>query len=106
MENLIYEKLQAVKRENVVFKEIQSLFKSTDDEKGLLEHFNNPNEVSFIEYNMSIYGSLDKAIIVTIPLKKRQIQLELVEVQASFYNYRVVTSDGENYGGKEGHKTL
>lgn len=33
MENLIYEKLQAVKRENVVFKEIQSLFKSTDDEK-------------------------------------------------------------------------
>lgn len=70
MENLIYEKLQAVKRENVVFKEIQSLFKSTDDEKGLLEHFNNPNEVSFIEYNMSIYGSLDKAIIVTIPLKK------------------------------------
>ena len=44
---------------------------------------------------MSIYGSLDKAIIVTIPLKKRQIQLELVEVQASFYNYRVVTTDGK-----------
>ena len=94
MENLIYERLQSAKRENVVFNETPSLFTLVSDEKNLLEHFINPNEVSFIEYNRNLYYSLDKAIIVTIPLKKGQIQLELLEVPTSFYNYKVVTSDG------------
>lgn len=44
---------------------------------------------------MRLYGELDKAMIVAVPLKSEQMYLELLEVPDSFYNYNVVTSSGQ-----------
>lgn len=97
MKNLLYEKLQLAKEANVVFKKIPFIFTlSSNDDKNTVDHFTDPNEVIIIEYNKFLFDDLDNAILITIPLTNRQIQLEMLEVPTSFYNYRVVTSDGKN----------
>jgi hypothetical protein len=56
----------------------------------------NPSEVVFIEYNQILaVDQLGEAIILTIPLRKGQFELELRHVSESFYDYTVTTGDGQ-----------
>ena len=63
----------------------------------MLGQFINPDEVLFLQYNQSIMSDLSYAITLTVPVKNKELQLELIEVPSSFYNYQLVTNNGEKY---------
>ncbi|WP_209332916.1 M12 family metallo-peptidase [Lunatimonas salinarum] len=95
-ENLLYESVQQAKADGTEFQEIQSAFQQAPDDRKTLAHFENPGEVQFILYDETAFRNLTEAVFLAIPFKDREIQLELLEVPASFYGYDVVTSDGQH----------
>ena len=96
-ENLLYKKVQEKKTADISFKTISSMFSQEQEDKNSLDLFINPDEVFFLQYNPSVMNTLSEAITLLIPLKNKELQLELFEVPASFYNYEVVTNDGQRY---------
>ncbi|WP_187774770.1 zinc-dependent metalloprotease [Pedobacter sp. BS3] len=93
-QNLLYEKIQQAK---VNFTKINSVFKQVVTEKQALNLFINPKDVSFMDYKKETFASLNEAIILSIPFKEDSIQIELLKVPASFYNYEVVTNNGQRF---------
>lgn len=96
-ENLLYEKIQEKKTENISFKTISSVFSQEKEDQNLLGQFINPNEVYFFQYNQSTMKDLSNALLLTVPLRNKELQMELLEVPSSFYNYEVMTDNGKRY---------
>jgi len=96
-ENLIYEKIQEKKTENISFKTISSVFSQEKEDQNLLGQFINPDEVYFFQYNQSSMKDLSNALLLTVPLRNKELQMELLEVPSSFYNYEVMTDNGKRY---------
>ncbi|HLW50061.1 MAG TPA: M12 family metallo-peptidase [Sphingobacteriaceae bacterium] len=94
--NVIHQKIQQTKASGTKFIRVSSIFKLVSEEKNRSEYFLNPNEVSFIEYDPLVTAEqLGEAILLTIPLRTGQFELELRHVPDSFYDYTVTTSDGK-----------
>lgn len=103
-ENLLYKSVQDMKTRKLDFQTIPSAFSQAPEIRGMLDNFESLGEVHFIHYNETIYDDLSEAVYLTLPLKAEQLQLELLEVPASFYNYEVVTSDGQRLSANKGIK--
>lgn len=95
-ENLVYHKIQEAKSKDE-FKVVSSAFVQSKVEKKILEHFINPDEVTSLRYDHLSTKKLSNTATLIIPLKNKELQLELVEVPTSFYDYEVVTNDGQRY---------
>lgn len=104
MENLLYEKIQIAKKQKVVFNQLTSFFKLSTGNHDVLSYFAAPSEVSFIDYEQIPLSSFSEAILITIPSKSEQLYIELLEVPLSFYNYKVITSDGEKLSSNKNIK--
>ena len=83
------------------FTTVSSAFKQESVDQKLLNHFIYPEEVSFIHFEKTTFTNLSEAILLTIPVKNSQIQLEVIEVPTSFYDYSVITSDGQRLPGNK-----
>lgn len=94
-ENLLYDRIQQAKTERVGFQEISDAFQEASDEREMLSHFENPGEVQFVLYEKTVFGKLSEALSITLPINNEHVRLELLEVPISFYDYEVVTSDGQ-----------
>ncbi|MFC4872724.1 hypothetical protein [Negadavirga shengliensis] len=95
-ENLIYEMVQQEKAKGMSFREISNAFKQAATVKSRTDHFINSEEVFFFEYDQSfLMEPLWEGIFLSVPIRQKVLQLELVEVPASFYSYKVTTSEGE-----------
>lgn len=79
------------------FVSLSSIFKQVPAKNDLQNLFIEPEEVRFLHYEETLFTDLREAIVLTIPLKNEAIQLEIVEVPISFYNYSVTTSDGQRF---------
>ena len=92
-QNLIYEKVSKKK-----FQKQPNVFEisSNIDEK-VLEQFSNKKEVYFLEYNKNIQQEFGDAISIDIPMGDSKIVVQLVEVETSFYDYTITTSEGKSY---------
>lgn len=97
-EKPVYERVQQVRSEGVVFKVLSEAFVKGRANESLLRQFIDPTEVTFLQYDKEVLLSLDTAILLSIPRKESELQLELVEVPTSFYTYQVVASDGSKHG--------
>src|SRR5690606_8121810 len=93
----LFERVQKAKSEGVDFKVLSNSFIIGKENRNLFKQFINPNEVSFLTYNNTVLTSLDTAMLLLIPKKDGEFQLELVEVPASFYEYQVIASDGSKH---------
>lgn len=96
-EKPVYERVQQVRSEGAVFKVLSDAFVEGRANESLLRQFIDPTEVTFLQYNKEVLLSLDTAILLSIPRKESELQLELVEVPTSFYTYQVVASDGSKH---------
>lgn len=74
--------------EFTLFKELNSDLKIESDQT-----FDNPN-IKALAYDSDIYFSLHPTIILEVPINNRAVYLELIEVDKSFYNYKIETSSG------------
>lgn len=79
------------------FVSLSSIFKQVPAKNDLLNLFIEPEEVRFLHYEGTLFTNLREAILLTIPFKNEAIQLEIVEAPISFYNYSVITSDGQSF---------
>jgi hypothetical protein len=94
-ENLLFYDVQKAKQSNIAFQDISaSLVKSDIGNKDILKQFLNGNEVSSIQYTPSKGQKLGNALAFKLPLKNKNVELELLEAPSS---YEVVTSDGQRY---------
>lgn len=96
-QNQIYEKIQSEKESNLDFINMSSIFKKVSEVHETLSPFENNEEISFIHYEKVKFVELSKAIFLTIPFKNSHLEVELLEVPASFYNYEVVTNEGQRF---------
>jgi len=92
--NFLYYDLQKAKQTNAVFQDVSASIEKSSNERNILQYFDNEEEVSFIHYNPSKTERLNSAIFLSIPLKNRDVILELLEVPSS---YKVVTSNRESF---------
>ncbi|MDR1582161.1 MAG: hypothetical protein LBS55_02705 [Prevotellaceae bacterium] len=105
-ENVLYSNIQQAKTANMEFQVLPPVLvkESAPENKNLLSKFNNANEVLFFTYDASKSESAGKTISLDIPLNKGSLSLELMEVSDAFYDYEVVTSDGETYPANRNFK--
>ncbi|WP_084122839.1 hypothetical protein [Aquiflexum balticum] len=103
-ENLLYKSVQDAKTLELDFQAIPSAFTQAPEIREILDHFESLGEVDFFHYDKNIYDGFSEAVSLNLPLKTGQLQLELLEVPASFYNYEIVTSDGKRLSASKGIK--
>ncbi|MDR1737673.1 MAG: M12 family metallo-peptidase [Candidatus Symbiothrix sp.] len=95
-QNVLFEKIQTAK-ELYNFEDISVLNFTTPDDN-VLNNFLNPDKLFFLDYFFeSNTNNLPEAINFTIPNGEEQVILELLEVPTTFYNYPVVTSEGDTF---------
>jgi hypothetical protein len=95
-ENVLYFEIQQAKKSNVRFE--NAVLKKASANVAALSRFINPNEVYFFEkISLDTNNNNSKAMNLVMPLKNKNMVLELVEVPESFYDYEVITSDGKKY---------
>jgi hypothetical protein len=94
--NVLYSMIQQIKKTNVVFSTVSVLSK-VSAEKRVLNNFENPDEVIFFEYRSPYISNYEHThgINLIIPVKDKNITLELMTVPDDFYNYEIITSAGE-----------
>ena len=102
-ENRLYCEVQEAKKTNIFFENIVLTEVSADAE--VMENFIYPNEVSFFD-NISIVKKNDniKAMNLMLPLNNKNITLELIEVPEDFYDYTLMTGEGEQISASENIK--
>lgn len=94
-EGRISKSIHLAKERGVIFKAIDSVVSPVKSQKQLFDdNFYNPETVSVFKYNGLDTKSFDEAINVAIPLNDSITHIELLSVQSSFYDYEVVTSEG------------
>jgi hypothetical protein len=94
-ESVLYSEVENLKKSNVEFKRI--IFAEDYKEKSLLKGFINPEDVIFLSFSSSIVKSIGNFLTLEIPVKNKEIQLDLIEATEVFYNCKVTTSNGEKY---------
>jgi len=93
-ENRLAFDVQQAKKSNVVF-ENATLDRVSSDVR-ILAHFDNPDEVcSFGKISLNLKNRDIKAIRLTLPLRNKEMVLELVEVPNSSADAQAITQDGE-----------
>lgn len=103
-ENLILKKIQEQKGQGVEFIEVRNLFSIAEPDFQLISKVSSKSKISFYKYDRSKFGLLGEAISLKIPMKERELELELLHVPGTFYSYSVVTSDGKSLNADEGIK--
>ncbi|KEO75449.1 zinc-dependent metalloprotease [Anditalea andensis] len=96
-ENLIYKTIQETKAKGIEVQVASSAFSQVSGEKMMFKHFGNPEKVEVLHFEDTVLTHLENFILLDIPLKTGKLQLELLEVQSSFYNYQIETSDGSRF---------
>jgi len=95
-ENRIHYDIRQAKNSNVHFE--NAIISEVKVDEYLLHPFLNSDEVFFFgNLSIDLKDNAPKAISLTLPLKNKNMVLELLEVPESFYNYYVVTSDGKDF---------
>ena len=93
-ENALYFEVQQAKKANVHFE--NAVLKEVRAEVKVLKRFVNPDKIFFFEnFSLDVKQNKSKAINLVIPLKTKNMTLELIEAPESLYNYEVITSNGE-----------
>jgi hypothetical protein len=99
-ENVLYFEIQQAKNASVFFESVV-LSEVSADAKAL-EKFINANEVFFFgNMTFNAKNNETKALSLAIPVKNRNMILELLEVPDSFYDYEVITSDGRKFSANK-----
>lgn len=100
--NKIYNSIVEYSSNKGEFKHLSSLFVNKDSvfkvSKSAHESSNlfiDPEAVHYLSFNNKEINNLDKAIKFELPINKSRKIVELLEVPESFYDYEIVTSDGE-----------
>ena len=94
-ENALYREIQQAKKSNVYFENVV-LCKVSAEVKAL-ERFINPDEVFFFGNISFDVNSKTKAMNLVMPLKTKNMILELTEAPESFYDYEIITSSGKKF---------
>jgi len=95
-ENALYYEVQQAKKSNIYFE--NAVLERTTASTSALKAFMNPNEVFFFKnISIDVKQSKNKAMNLVIPLKTKNMVLELLEVSEFLNNYEVKTSDGKNF---------
>jgi len=94
--SVLYSEIQQAKQSNVTFENVVLTAVSSDVEA--LKNFTNPSEVFFFgNISLDMRNNNTKAMNLTIPMNNKSMVLELIEVPEHFYNYEVMTSDGNKF---------
>ncbi|MDR7128885.1 hypothetical protein J2X69_001217 [Algoriphagus sp. 4150] len=93
-QNLIFDQVLTAKNNGVKFINEAELFSKSDPARELLNQFKKSDEVEFFILNKNLGSELGEAIEITLPIKSNNIQLELLRVPDSFYEYNVTLSNG------------
>lgn len=94
-ENLIYDSIKEAKAEGVNFNRINSIFTQVSPLNLLPDRFIQTDQVDYLDFRPQNIKELTSAITFTLPFQNREIELELLEVPETFYDYIVMTSDGK-----------
>jgi len=94
-ENLLYKKVQEEKSSGSGFKVIPKTFTQGTRDRNALDHYIDPDQVHFLRYDQAVLQDLSTTVSLVIPLRDKEMNLELIEVSADFYGYEVVTNEGE-----------
>jgi len=93
-ENRLRFEIQQAKESNIYFE--NAVLSEVSADTKVLEKFINVDDVFFFgNISLDVKNNNTKAMNLTIPMNNKNMVLELVEVPESFYNYVVMTSDGE-----------
>lgn len=94
-ENLLFNKVQTEKSKRKNFTDVSKAFSPVAKQSKGMKSFLKADDVDIFQYDKKTLGNLTDAISFTLPLKKGNMVMDLIEVPSSFYNYSVVTSDGK-----------
>lgn len=83
-QNLIYKKIEDEKNKGKVFELVENVFIKTEAISTMNSEFKNKDEVVFMKYNTALYDKLGEFVTIQIPLKNRNITLELQTVENDF----------------------
>lgn len=63
------------------------------------KEFLRPDEVNIVSYNWKMIPLNNRSISINLPLGKKSVTIDLLEVPDSFYDFEVVTDKGERFSG-------
>lgn len=99
-QNRIYQKIEQAKNSRLAFPEKQP-FKLANQKYSKSSLFFNPAEVMLLNYNLNLSElNEQQAMSIKVPLGKKTVILDLIEVNNRFYNYEITLNRGEDYTGK------
>lgn len=103
-EKSIIKKIRQIKESGEVFAESDISFRTLTINKSQIVAFKDPNAVSRLQLNRATTRVKNKNILLRIPAGSKSLELQLMEVPESFYNYSVVTSDGKRLSPNRNNK--
>ena len=92
--NLLYQEVQQAKEEGTSFSKKGVFSKGTTNNE-VLNNFYNKEEVYFLKYNASILQAEEQNVSIEVPMGETFLNMELMGVKNSFYDFNIVTSSGE-----------
>lgn len=94
-DKLIYSQIERAKNGGAEFVKMPELFKLAEREEKALSQFEKNEEVVFLNYSNTLNYPFDSFISIAVPTNNDELVLELIKVPDTFYDYNVLTSDGQ-----------
>jgi hypothetical protein len=101
--NLLYQEVQQEKEEGVSFSKKKVFTKGTINQE-VLNNFYNKEEVYFLKYDPSILQAEEQNVSIEIPMNNTFLNMELLGVKNSFYDFSIITSSGEQIPANRNNK--
>jgi hypothetical protein len=101
--NQLYQEIQQAKEEGASFSKKEVFSKGTTNDE-VLNNFYNKEEVYFLKYNTSILQAEEQNVSIEIPMGETFLNMELMGVKNSFYDFNIVTGSGEVISPNTGNK--
>lgn len=93
-ENRLHFEIQQAKNMNINFED--AILHVATSDAAVLGRFVNTDEVFFFENTpLNLKNNDVEAINLSMPMNNKNMVLELIKVPDAFYNYKVITSDGD-----------
>ncbi|HVK47428.1 MAG TPA: M12 family metallo-peptidase [Pseudobacter sp.] len=94
-ESQLYKKIKQEKAKGTTFNVVNDAFTAAHLTSLKAGDFKKPENVSGLHFSKSVIQKLGKNITLSLPTNNKALQLDLMEVPETFFNYTVVTSDGK-----------
>ncbi|WP_340062987.1 M12 family metallo-peptidase [Ascidiimonas aurantiaca] len=93
-QNVISQRITEAKNQRMGFPE-KAIFKPVQQKYSRTNVFSDLNEVNLLDYDLKVSELKDASLSLTVPIGRKTVTLDLLEVEERFYEYEVTTDKGD-----------